>query len=116
MFAPVHLHHISFGEWCPWLPHSPSPWTQARQPLSPMLFILVMDVLNSLIQLASSDNLLLPIAGQGPWPRISLYADNVITFLKPELLDLSVVRDLLHCFGAVSRLKTNLLKSSAIVL
>ncbi|WVZ58923.1 hypothetical protein U9M48_009141, partial [Paspalum notatum var. saurae] len=77
-------------------------------PLSPMLFILVMDVLNSLIQVASSDNLLLPIAGQGPWPRISLYADD------PELLDLSVVRDLLQCFGAVSGLKTNMLKSSAI--
>ncbi|WVZ93865.1 LOW QUALITY PROTEIN: hypothetical protein U9M48_039818 [Paspalum notatum var. saurae] len=59
-------------------------------PLSPMLFILVMDVLNSLIQVASSGNLLLPIAGQCPWPRISLYADDVVVFLKPELMDLSV--------------------------
>ena len=79
-----------------------------------MLFILVMDVLNSLIQTASANNLLLPIAGRINWPRILLYADDVVIFLKPEIMDLSVVRDLLHCFGVVSGLKTNLVKSSAI--
>jgi hypothetical protein len=63
-----------------------------------MLFILVMDVLNSLIQVASGDNLLLPIAGRPNWPRISIYADDVVIFLRPEPLDLSVMRDLLHCF------------------
>lgn len=83
-------------------------------PLSPMLFILVMGVLNSLIQVASSGNLLLPIARQCPWPRISLYADDMVIFLKPELVNLSVVRALLQCFGAISGLKTNLMKSSAI--
>ncbi|WVZ80002.1 hypothetical protein U9M48_027520 [Paspalum notatum var. saurae] len=79
-----------------------------------MLFILIMDVLNSLIHVASSSNLLLPLAGQCSWPRISLYADDVVIFLKPELMDLSIVRDLLQCFGAVTGLKTNLMKSSAI--
>ncbi|WVZ63805.1 hypothetical protein U9M48_013410 [Paspalum notatum var. saurae] len=83
-------------------------------PLSPMLFILVMDVLNSLIQVASSSNLLLPLAGRCSWPRISLYADDAVIFLRPESMDLSVIRDLLQCFGAVAGLKTNLLKSSAI--
>ncbi|WVZ84806.1 hypothetical protein U9M48_031793 [Paspalum notatum var. saurae] len=83
-------------------------------PLSPMLFILVMDVLDSLIHVASSSNLLLPLAEQCSWPRISLYADDVVIFLKPKLMDLSIVRDLLHCFGAVTGLKTNLMKSSAI--
>ncbi|WVZ52503.1 LOW QUALITY PROTEIN: hypothetical protein U9M48_003556 [Paspalum notatum var. saurae] len=83
-------------------------------PLSPMLFILVMDVLNSLIQVAASESQLRPIAGQQNWLRISLYADDVVIFLRPEHGDLSVVRDLLHCFGIVSGLKTNLLKSSAI--
>ncbi|WVZ79973.1 hypothetical protein U9M48_027494 [Paspalum notatum var. saurae] len=71
-------------------------------PLSPMLFILVMDVLNSLIRVASGDSLLQPIA------------DDVVIFLRPESLDLSVVRDLLQCFGVVSGLKTNLVKSFAI--
>jgi hypothetical protein len=35
VFTLIHLHHTSFGEWCPWLPHSPSPWTQARRPSLP---------------------------------------------------------------------------------
>jgi hypothetical protein len=50
--------------------------------LSPMLFILVMIILNSLIQRASKENLLLLIAGcqNGPW--ISFYADNVVLFLR----------------------------------
>ncbi|WVZ81073.1 hypothetical protein U9M48_028497 [Paspalum notatum var. saurae] len=77
-----------------------------------MLFILVMDVLNSLIHMAYSSNLLMPLAGQCSWPRISLYAGDVVIFVKPELMDLSVVRDLLQCFGAVTGLKTNPMKSS----
>lgn len=83
-------------------------------PLSPLLFILIMDVLNSLIQMASRNNLLQPMSGQQQWSRISLYADNVVIFLRPNQKDLCVVRDLLRCFGEVSGLKTNLIKSSAI--
>ncbi|WVZ53201.1 hypothetical protein U9M48_004174 [Paspalum notatum var. saurae] len=82
-------------------------------PLSPMLFILVMDVLNSLVSKASSEGLLLPLAGQHSTHRISLYADDVALFIRPTVGDLRLIRDLLDCFGQVAGLKTNLLKSSA---
>jgi hypothetical protein len=114
MLAAFYIHYTSVSQWHPWPPLVPSPGFRQGDPLSPMLFILVMDVLNSLIQVAASNNLLQPIAGQQNCPWISLYADDVVIFLKPEHGDLSVVRDLLQCFGTVSRLKTNLIKSSAI--
>jgi hypothetical protein len=44
-------------------------------PLSPMLFILVMDVLNTMINLASNEHLLHPLTVQQVKHRISFYAD-----------------------------------------
>lgn len=64
--------------------------------------------------MAARSNLLQPLAGQQHWPQISLYADDVVIFLRPNRDDLCVLRDLLQCFGQVSGLKTNLVKSSAI--
>jgi len=81
-------------------------------PLSPMLFILVMDVLNSLVQFATSEGLLQPLAVQQARHRVSVYADDVVIFLRPCNLDLNVIRHLLDMFGHVSGLRTNLSKSS----
>ncbi|WVZ61990.1 hypothetical protein U9M48_011792, partial [Paspalum notatum var. saurae] len=78
-----------------------------------MLFILVMDVLNSLVSKASLEGLLLPLAGQHSTHRISLYADDVALSIRPIEGDLRLIQDLLDCFGQVTGLKTNLLKSSA---
>ncbi|WVZ93635.1 hypothetical protein U9M48_039600 [Paspalum notatum var. saurae] len=58
-------------------------------PLSPMLFILVMDVLNSLIAEASQRNLLQPIHGSHNPHHISLYADDAVLFVRPSSGDLS---------------------------
>lgn len=65
-------------------------------PLSPLLFILVMDVLSSLINLMFRSHLMQPIVGQQHWPQISLSADDVIIFLRPNLADLYVIRDVLQ--------------------
>ena len=46
-------------------------------PLSPMLFILAMDVLNSLFQKASDEGLLQPLSRRRINHRVSLYADDV---------------------------------------
>src|SRR6185312_17494430 len=51
-------------------------------PLSPMLFILVMDVLNSLFLKAEAEGLLLPLLSTGQ--RMSLYADDVALFIRSE--------------------------------
>jgi exonuclease III len=52
-------------------------------PLSPMLFILVMDVLNLMVTKASQEGLLQPISRRPIQHRISVYADDVALFLKP---------------------------------
>lgn len=71
-------------------------------PLSPMLFIPVMDALNSLIQKARDDGCCSPY----------LVDYFVIVFLLTS--DLELIKDILHVLGGASGLKTNIQKSSAI--
>ena len=65
-------------------------------PLSPMLFILVMDVLNCLIEKASNEGLLQPLAARNIHHRVSLYTDDVVLFLRPVATDLQMAEDLLQ--------------------
>ena len=81
-------------------------------PLSPMLFILVMDVLSHLITKASDEQLLQPLARRALQHRISLYADDVVIFLRPSASDIEITLDILQLFGEASGLKTNVQKSS----
>jgi hypothetical protein len=85
-------------------------------PLSPMLFILVMDVLNSLVSAASQENLLQPIHGGLSLHRISLYDDDVVLSVRPASSDLRMVKGILDCFGHVSVLSCNLPKSAAALI
>jgi len=68
-------------------------------PLSPMLFILVMDVLNSLIKYATRHHLLQPLAVQQTIHRASFYADDVVIFLRPCVDDLRTMKQILDIFG-----------------
>ena len=81
-------------------------------PLSPMLFILVMDVLNSLFAQADLEGLLKPLQSTGQ--RLSLYADDVALFIHPDEADLQLTKSLLEVFGNASGLHTNLHKSNVI--
>jgi hypothetical protein len=58
-------------------------------PLSPILFILVMDVLNWLFTRASEAGLLQPLSTRPIQHRISLYADDVALFLRPTTVILT---------------------------
>lgn len=58
-------------------------------PLSPMLFILVMDILNSLVSAASWENMLQHIHGSHNLHRLSLFVDDVMLFVRPTSGDLS---------------------------
>jgi hypothetical protein len=64
-------------------------------PLSPMLFILVMDILSQLVQKSSEDGHLQPLSSRQLRHRISLYADDVVLFLKPDAADINLVLDML---------------------
>ena len=83
-------------------------------PLSPMLFILVMDVLCHLIRKAADEQMLQPLARRALQHRISLYADDVVLFLRPSASDIAITLDILQLFGNASGLTTNLQKSSVL--
>jgi hypothetical protein len=80
--------------------------------LSPMLFILVMDTLNLLIAKAVEWGLLQPLSSRNLQHWLSVYADDVVLFLRPAESDLQITTDILHLFGEASGLKTNMSKSS----
>ena len=80
--------------------------------MSPMQFILVMDVLNSLIEKASNEGLLQPLSTQSIHNHVSLYANDVVLFLHPVATDLHLVDDVLQLFGTATGLKTNIQKRS----
>ena len=83
-------------------------------PLSPMLFILVMDILCLMVKKASEEALLQPLASRALQQRISLYADDVVIFLHPAAEDIGVTLDILQLFGEASGLQTNVQKSSVL--
>lgn len=77
-----------------------------------MLFILVMDNLNSMIRHAASMQLLQPLAVHPSIHRPSFYADDVVIFLRSAVFDLQVMKTILELFGHASGLHSNLAKSS----
>jgi hypothetical protein len=81
-------------------------------PLSPLLFILVTDVLNSLFVNAEHEGLLQPFNRGVSGQRLSLYADDVALFIKPATEELLTTKGILNIFGEASVLHTNLSKSN----
>jgi hypothetical protein len=77
-----------------------------------MLFILAMDVLGYVIKNASEEELLQPLSRRTLQHRVSLYANDVVIFLKPAVADLDITLDILRLFGEASGLQTNIQKSS----
>ena len=66
-----------------------------EDPLSPMLFIMVMDVLCHLVKEAADEQLLQPLARRALQHRISLYADDVVLFLRSSASDIEITLDIL---------------------
>jgi len=78
-------------------------------PLSPLLFVIVMEILNALLRLADIRGLLRALHPKVR-ERTFLYADDVVVFLSPEEHDLLLTRVILNIFAGASGLKTNLSK------
>lgn len=83
-------------------------------PLSSMLFIIVMDVLSRLVAKVEDLRLLEPLARRPLGHRISIYADDVVMFTLPQAEDLTLIKALLKIFGDASGLCTNMAKSSIV--
>jgi mannosylglycoprotein endo-beta-mannosidase len=82
-------------------------------PLSPQLFILVMEVLHYALEKATQEGHLAHLAVSGLRQHTSIYANDVVTFLRPRVEDLRVFAVIIDDFGATSGLRTNLSKCSA---
>lgn len=71
-------------------------------PLSPMLFIIVMDVFSRIIDKADNLKLLAPLATVQIGHRVSIYADDVVLFATPQPGDTDLIKGVLHVFGEAS--------------
>jgi hypothetical protein len=71
-----------------------------------------MDVLHLMIKKAVAEGLFLAHASSGLRHRTSMYADDVVTFLRPTEPDLLTCSAIVADFGVASGLHTNLSKCS----
>lgn len=82
-------------------------------PLSPLLFVLVMEVLNHMILWLENNNFLTPLGAAAIKCRSSLYADDLVLFVVPQSSDLLAIHGILRAFASASGLSANLEKSVA---
>jgi len=80
--------------------------------LSPMLFIIAMEVFARLLKVAVDERLLRPQQSLVIKHQCSIYADDVIIFLHPHADDARAIKEILRIFGEASGLRTNLAKCS----
>lgn len=73
--------------------------------LSPLLFVIVMEILNELIAEAK---VLTPLLGNAIRFRASVYADDMVIFLVPCAEDFICIKEILEVFAGASGLQTNL--------
>ena len=70
-----------------------------------------MDPLQQALNNATERGLLNPIGGDPIRLRTSLYADDAALFIRPMAQDLDNLQQILHTFGEVTGLRTNVAKS-----
>jgi hypothetical protein len=78
-----------------------------------MLFVLVMEVLNGLVNCADRNGFLAPLPSKVAGTRVSLYADDVALFLSPGRQDVAVLKEIIAVFADATGLSTNLDKCVA---
>jgi hypothetical protein len=88
-------------------------------PLSPLLFLLVMEVLSRMLKKVESEGLIRDFSAGNNGSnglRIShlLYADDTILFCDADMSQLLYVRMVLNCFEAATGLRVNMSKSEMV--
>lgn len=82
-------------------------------PLSPMLFILAMEPLQKLFELATVHGVLSELKLGAATIRASFYADDAALFVNPCSSDITAVQQILQLFGNASGLRTSIEKCVA---
>jgi hypothetical protein len=77
-----------------------------------MLFILAMDPLQRLLDLATQQGILTPLPLIAAKWRTSMYADDAAIFINPIKEDVEAVKTIIEAFDTFSELHINLQKSS----
>ncbi|KAM0880624.1 hypothetical protein ACQ4PT_033459 [Festuca glaucescens] len=85
-------------------------------PLSPQFFVLAMEIIKLLVHRATEHGLLAQIGNCTHIQRLSIYADDVVIFVKPHVPDLVAIRELLRMFGMASGLHVNFRKTTATLI
>ena len=73
----------------------------------PYLFILAIDALQKVLELATQEGVLSPLRGRFAKIRLSLYADDAVIFLNPVREEVSALLNILTHFGAATGLRLN---------
>jgi hypothetical protein len=76
-------------------------------PLSLLLFVLAIDPLQELLDIASERKILTKLCGKCTQLRLSLYADDATIFLNPIVSDVWNIKELMDNFGRITGLITN---------
>jgi hypothetical protein len=76
-------------------------------PISPLLFVIAMDVLAAMFRVAERTGVLSDLGAVGLKHRVSLYADYVFVFERPRPAELVAMRGILDYFGEASGIKVN---------
>lgn len=74
----------------------------------PLLFVLVMEVLNGLLRSADESGYLSPLPAKVSGCRASFYADDVVVFLSSVRQDVLILKEVLRMFAEATGLHTNL--------
>jgi hypothetical protein len=76
-------------------------------------FLLSSKVLHFALEKATQQGHLAPLAATGLRQRTSIFADDVVAFVRPEVDDLRAFAAIIDDFGIALGLRTNLSKCSA---
>ena len=94
-----------------WIAHAQG--LRQGNPISPMLFVIIMEALNSLIMETDRRMALMPLPGHVTRHWVSLHADDLIVIVTPIAEDLNYLLQILDLFVGVSGLVTNIDKCVA---
>lgn len=83
-------------------------------PLSPFLFVIVMEALTGIMKKATSAGLFngIKVTNEGPYLSHLIYADDVVFIGEWSIVNVNNLRRILRCFYLASGLKVNLDKCS----